>query len=204
MVLLFRVGLLFKICISRFVAFSCTIYILWSCDRYNVDGFISKYRVIKFYVYCTVPNRCKFIFSILTKFIYVFHSSFSRNKSCTFWFTGSRVWLVSGFNVEYAATTFVLFFLSEYSNILIMCCLISIFFFGGWLPFFFFFIPGWFWMSLKVCLVVFFFILIRALLPRYRYDQLMNIGWKVLLPISFVYFFLVSLYVYLLDVTFIF
>jgi NADH-quinone oxidoreductase subunit H len=106
--------------------------------------------------------------------------------------------------VEYAATTFVLFFLSEYSNILIMCCLISIFFFSGWLPFFFFFIPGWFWMSLKVCFVVFIFILVRALLPRYRYDQLMNIGWKVLLPISFVYFFLVSIYAYFFDVTFIF
>jgi len=112
--------------------------------------------------------------------------------------------LVSGFNVEYAATTFVLFFLSEYSNILIMCCLISIFFFNGWLPFLFFFIPGWFIMSFKVCMVVFFFILIRSVLPRYRYDQLMNIGWKVLLPVSFVYFFMVSIYIYVFVVAFIF
>jgi len=112
--------------------------------------------------------------------------------------------LVSGFNVEYAATTFVLFFLSEYSNILIMCCLISIFFFNGWLPFLFFFISGWFIMSFKVCMVVFFFILIRSVLPRYRYDQLMNIGWKVLLPVSFVYFFMVSIYIYTFDAAFIF
>jgi len=106
--------------------------------------------------------------------------------------------LVSGYNVEYAATTFVLFFLAEYSNILIMSSLITIFFFGGWLPLFnfsfFFLIPGWFWISLKVCFVVFFFILIRATVPRYRYDQLMNIGWKVLLPVSLSYLFFVSVY----------
>ena len=106
--------------------------------------------------------------------------------------------LVSGYNVEYAATTFVLFFLAEYSNILIMSSLITIFFFGGWLPIFnflfFFLIPGWIWMSLKVCFVVFFFILIRATVPRYRYDQLMNIGWKVLLPISLAYLFFVSVF----------
>ena len=106
--------------------------------------------------------------------------------------------LVSGYNVEYAATTFVLFFLAEYSNILIMSSLITIFFFGGWLPIFnfsfFFFIPGWIWMSSKVCFVVFFFILIRATVPRYRYDQLMNIGWKVLLPISLAYLFFISVF----------
>jgi NADH-quinone oxidoreductase subunit H len=106
--------------------------------------------------------------------------------------------LVSGYNVEYAATTFVLFFLAEYSNILIMSSLITIFFFGGWLPIFnfsfFYLIPGWVWMSLKVCFVVFFFILIRATVPRYRYDQLMNIGWKVLLPISLAYLFFVSVF----------
>lgn len=106
--------------------------------------------------------------------------------------------LVSGYNVEYAATTFVLFFLAEYSNILIMSSLITIFFFGGWLPLFniviFSFVPGWIWMSLKVCFVVFFFILIRATVPRYRYDQLMNIGWKVLLPISLSYLFFVSVF----------
>jgi NADH-quinone oxidoreductase subunit H len=106
--------------------------------------------------------------------------------------------LVSGYNVEYAATTFVLFFLAEYSNILIMSSLITIFFFGGWLPILnfslFFLVPGWIWMSAKVCFIVFFFILIRATVPRYRYDQLMNIGWKVLLPISLAYLFFISVF----------
>lgn len=104
--------------------------------------------------------------------------------------------LVSGYNVEYSATTFVLFFLAEYSNILIMSSLITIFFFGGWLPILNFevlyFISGWFWISIKVCFIVFMFILVRATVPRYRYDQLMNIGWKVLLPISLAYLFFIS------------
>lgn len=113
--------------------------------------------------------------------------------------------LVSGYNVEYAATTFVLFFLAEYSNILIMSSLITIFFFGGWLPILnfslFFLIPGWIWMSAKICFIVFFFILIRSTVPRYRYDQLMNIGWKVLLPISLAYLFFISVFfwIYISD-----
>lgn len=100
--------------------------------------------------------------------------------------------LVSGYNVEYAATTFVLFFLAEYSNILIMSVLIVIFFFGGWISLFFF-LPGWLIMILKVCFVVFLFIIVRATLPRYRYDQLMNIGWKVLLPLSLLNFIFYSI-----------
>jgi len=112
--------------------------------------------------------------------------------------------LVSGYNVEYSATTFVLFFLAEYSNILIMSSLITILFFGGWSPLlnieFFFFIPGWVWMSLKVFFIVFFFILVRATVPRYRYDQLMSIGWKVLLPISLSYFFFVSVFYWVIMV----
>jgi len=79
-----------------------------------------------------------------------------------------------------------------------MSSLITIFFFGGWLPFFnlkiFFFIPGWIWMSLKICFIVFCFILIRATVPRYRYDQLMNIGWKILLPIALSYLFFISIF----------
>jgi len=116
--------------------------------------------------------------------------------------------LVSGYNVEYAATTFVLFFLAEYSNILIMSSLITILFFGGWMPLFnfgfFFLIPSWVWISFKVCAVVFMFILVRATLPRYRYDQLMNIGWKVLLPISLAYLFFVSCYFWIFIADFFF
>jgi len=96
--------------------------------------------------------------------------------------------LVSGYNVEYSAMGFALFFLGEYANMLLMSSLTSVLFLGGWLaPFFLFFIPNYIWFSLKICLGVAFFIWTRAALPRFRYDQLMILGWKVFLPLSIGY-----------------
>ena len=99
--------------------------------------------------------------------------------------------LVSGYNVEYSAMTFALFFLGEYANMLLMSSFITILFIGGWLPpldfLVFNSIPGSIWFSFKIILGVIFFILTRAALPRYRYDQLMFIGWKCLLPLSLGY-----------------
>ena len=99
--------------------------------------------------------------------------------------------LVSGYNVEYSAMTFALFFLGEYANMLLMSSFVAILFLGGWLPiiniFPFNFIPGSFWFGLKIILGVIFFIVTRATLPRYRYDQLMYIGWKCFLPFSLGY-----------------
>lgn len=97
--------------------------------------------------------------------------------------------LVSGFNVEYSSLTFALFFLAEYSNMILMCSLMVILFFGGWLPIIniapFTLLPNWFWFSIKVVFFMFLFIWVRSSLPRYRYDQLMTLGWKVILPLSF-------------------
>ena len=99
--------------------------------------------------------------------------------------------LVSGYNVEYSSMTFALFFLGEYSNMLLMSALSSILFLGGWLPIFhiapLYFLPGSLWFSLKVILGAIFFILTRATLPRYRYDQLMYLGWKSFLPFAIGY-----------------
>jgi len=99
--------------------------------------------------------------------------------------------LVSGYNVEYSAMTFALFFLGEYANMLLMSVFAAILFLGGWLPFLnifpFSIFPGSFWFSIKIVLGVIFFVLTRAGLPRYRYDQLMFIGWKVFLPFSLSY-----------------
>jgi NADH-quinone oxidoreductase subunit H len=99
--------------------------------------------------------------------------------------------LVSGYNVEYSAMTFALFFLAEYSNMLLMSSLSAILFLGGWLPPFnifpLYFIPGSLWFSIKVCIGAIFFILTRATLPRYRYDQLMYLGWKCFLPFAIGY-----------------
>ena len=96
--------------------------------------------------------------------------------------------LVAGYNVEYSAMGFALFFLGEYANMILMCSLTSIIFLGGWLsPFnliFFRYIPSSFWFSIKTTLLLFGFIWIRSAFPRYRYDQLMYLGWKVFLPLS--------------------
>ena len=104
--------------------------------------------------------------------------------------------LVSGYNVEYSAMTFALFFLGEYANMLLMSAVITLLFLGGWLPIFsiipFTIVPGVLWFSIKICLSVFFFIITRAALPRYRYDQLMYIGWKCFLPLSISYLLFTS------------
>ena len=101
--------------------------------------------------------------------------------------------LVSGYNVEYSAMGFTLFFLGEYSNMLLMSSLTTILFLGGWLaPFNLNFLPGSFWFSLKIILFIIFFIVARAILPRYRYDQLMRLGWKVFLPMTISWFLYTS------------
>ena len=102
--------------------------------------------------------------------------------------------LVSGYNVEYSSMTFALFFLGEYANMLQMSVLLSIFFLGGWLPFFTVvnIVPDVVWLFLKAGLGASFFIVTRAALPRYRYDQLMNVGWKCFLPLSIGYLICVT------------
>lgn len=96
--------------------------------------------------------------------------------------------LVSGYNVEYSSSGFVLFFLAEYSNIILMSHILVLFFFGGFSFF-----------SFKVLLVLFFFVLIRAAFPRYRYDQLMRLGWKVFLPFSLGFFLFVTVLLFLMN-----
>tara|TARA_B110000090_G_scaffold107942_1_gene120983 strand:+ start:977 stop:1954 length:978 start_codon:yes stop_codon:yes gene_type:complete len=100
--------------------------------------------------------------------------------------------LVSGYNVEYSAMGFALFSLGEYANMLLMSSLNVILFFGGWLPPIgaLSFIPGAIWFGIKISFFVILFVWMRAALPRYRYDQLMGLGWKVFLPISLGYLML--------------
>lgn len=104
--------------------------------------------------------------------------------------------LVAGYNVEYSSMGFALFFLGEYANMIVMSSLCAIFFLGGWLPLFnfaiFYWIPGVFWFGLKIILFLFLFVWVRAAYPRYRYDQLMTLGWKVLLPLSLAWVVLVA------------
>ncbi len=99
--------------------------------------------------------------------------------------------LVGGYNVEYSAMTFALFFLGEYANMILMSGMTTILFLGGWLPpldvAWLNWIPGIVWFAAKIAFCLFVFIWVRATLPRYRYDQLMRLGWKVFLPLSLFY-----------------
>ncbi|MDM8335588.1 NADH-quinone oxidoreductase subunit NuoH [Wolbachia pipientis] len=104
--------------------------------------------------------------------------------------------LVSGYNVEYSSMPFALFFLGEYANMILASAMMAIFFLGGWYPplelSLLYKIPGLIWFILKIVLLLFIFIWIRATIPRYRYDQLMRLGWKMFLPISVLWVILIS------------
>ena len=132
-----------------------------------------------------------YIIPLLPMFFLFYISMLAETNRHPFDLPEAEAELVSGYNVEYSAMTFALFFLAEYANMLLMCAFSSILFLGGWLPLLniklFTYIPGSFWFSLKILLGVVFFILTRAALPRYRYDQLMHIGWKSFLPLSLGY-----------------
>jgi len=104
--------------------------------------------------------------------------------------------LVAGYNVEYSSMPFALFFLGEYANMILTSAMMTILFLGGWLPpfglEFLSFVPGIIWFIGKICFVLFCFLWVRATFPRYRYDQLMRLGWKVFLPISLFWVVLIS------------
>jgi NADH-quinone oxidoreductase subunit H len=122
-------------------------------------------------------------------FIIFFISSLAETNRHPFDLPEAESELVSGYNVEYSAMGFALFSLAEYSNILLMCSLNTILFWGGWYPplSLFSFLPFSFWFGIKITIFAIIFVYARAILPRYRYDQLMNLGWKILLPLSFGY-----------------
>lgn len=126
---------------------------------------------------------------LFPSFLLFFISALAETNRVPFDLPEAEAELVSGYSVEYSAMGFALFFLGEYGNMLLMCALTVILFFGGWLPPFTFlsFIPESIWFGLKLSFFVIVFIWVRSTLPRYRYDQLMHLGWKVLLPLSLGY-----------------
>ena len=109
----------------------------------------------------------------------------AENKRVPFDLPEAESELVAGYQVEYSSTLYLLFMLGEYMNIVLMCAMTTILFLGGWHPLpFLGFIPGVIWFIFKVCAVFFMFAMVKAIVPRYRYDQLMRLGWKVFLPLS--------------------
>jgi NADH-quinone oxidoreductase subunit H len=129
-----------------------------------------------------------YIIPLFPVFLMFFISALAETNRAPFDLPEAEAELVAGYNVEYSAMGFALFFLGEYTNILVMCALLTVLFLGGWLPLINIFplnyIPGPVWFGLKMSLMVFVFIWVRGAYPRYRYDQLMRLGWKVLLPLS--------------------
>lgn len=102
--------------------------------------------------------------------------------------------IVAGHMVEYSGMAFALFFLAEYANMILMSAMTSIFFLGGWLSPVGFLPDGFFWMAMKMSSILFFFLWIRATFPRYRYDQLMRLGWKVFVPLTLVWILVVGVW----------
>ena len=129
-----------------------------------------------------------FVVPLFPMAIIFFISTLAETNRHPFDMPEAEAELVSGYNVEYSAMTFALFFLGEYANMILMAGMTTILFLGGWLPILdvapFNWIPGPIWFALKMAFVLFIFLWVRATFPRYRYDQLMRLGWKVFLPIS--------------------
>ncbi len=130
-----------------------------------------------------------FIFSgLFPMFVVFFISALAETNRHPFDLPEAEAELVAGYNVEYSSMAFALFFLGEYANMILMSGMTTVLFLGGWLPPVaaapFTMVPGPVWFALKVAALLFVFIWVRAALPRYRYDQLMRLGWKVFLPLS--------------------
>lgn len=132
-----------------------------------------------------------FALPLFPMFAVFFISTLAETNRAPFDLPEGESELVAGYFVEYSSMSFALFFLGEYANMILMSSMTVILFLGGWLPPIdlapFNLIPGPIWFILKICLVLFVFLWVRATTPRYRYDQLMRLGWKVFLPFSLIY-----------------
>ncbi|MEB3702310.1 NADH-quinone oxidoreductase subunit H [Candidatus Bealeia paramacronuclearis] len=130
-----------------------------------------------------------FVIPLLPMAVIFMISALAETNRAPFDLPEAEAELVSGYNVEYSSITFALFFLGEYANMILMSGIGSVLFLGGWLPPFnfapFTWVPGIVWFALKISFLLFIFLWARATLPRYRYDQLMRLGWKVFLPFTF-------------------
>jgi NADH-quinone oxidoreductase subunit H len=133
-------------------------------------------------------NTVWFAIPLLPMFIIFFICALAETNRLPFDLPEDEASLVAGFSTEYSSASFVLFFLAEYASMILMSAMTVILFLGGWLPPFdiapFNYIPAVFWFMLKITFILFLFLWVRGTFPRYRYDQLMRLGWKVFLPLS--------------------
>jgi NADH-quinone oxidoreductase subunit H len=141
-----------------------------------------------------------FVIPLFPMFVIFFISALAETNRPPFDLPEAEAELVAGYQTEYSGMMYALFWLGEYANILLMCAMGSILFLGGWLSpidmYPFILVPGAIWLILKILLLFILFALVKAIVPRYRYDQLMRLGWKVFLPMSLIWVVLTSSYLF--------
>ena len=141
-----------------------------------------------------------FIIPLFPMFVIFFISALAETNRPPFDLPEAEAELVAGYQTEYSGMMYAMFWLGEYANILLMCAMGAILFLGGWLSpieiYPFTLIPGAIWLILKILFLFFLFALVKAIVPRYRYDQLMRLGWKVFLPFSLVWVVLTASYLF--------
>jgi NADH-quinone oxidoreductase subunit H len=175
------------------IGFILICVVLWA-GTFNVSGIVEGQRGHVFgFINAYAFNPL--LFPIAVMFLI---SSMAETARAPFDLTEAESELVAGYQTEYSSMAFALFWLGEYANVLLMCALNAILFWGGYLPPFdwapLYAVPGILWFFAKILLMFFIFAWVKATVPRYRYDQLMRLGWKVFLPISLFWVFLVSGY----------
>ena len=144
-----------------------------------------------------------FVIPLFPMFVIFFISALAETNRPPFDLPEAEAELVAGYQTEYSGMMYAMFWLGEYANILLMCSLGSILFLGGWLPaiegFPFNFIPDFMWLILKILFLFILFSLVKAIVPRYRYDQLMKLGWKIFLPMSLLWVVITASYLFYFD-----
>ena len=175
------------------IGFILICVVLWA-GTFNLTGIVEAQRGHGF----GIVNGFYFNLLLFPMWVVFFISSLAETQRVPFDLTEAESELVAGYQTEYSSMAFALFWLGEYANILLMCALNTLLFFGGWLPPIdwapLYYVPGIIWFLLKTLFFFFMFSWVMATVPRYRYDQLMRLGWKIFLPMSLIFVFVISGY----------
>jgi NADH-quinone oxidoreductase subunit H len=175
------------------IGFILICVVLWA-GTFNLNGIVEAQRGHGL----GIVNGFFFNLLLFPMWVVFLISSMAETARTPFDLTEAESELVAGYQTEYSSMSFALFWLGEYANVLLMCALNAILFFGGWLPPLelevLYWIPGWIWLFAKIFFFFFVFSWVKATVPRFRYDQLMRLGWKVFLPLSLLFVVLVSGY----------
>ena len=174
--------------------------VLWA-GTFNVGGIVEAQKGAAIFGWVNGYFANPLLFPMAVVF---FISSLAETQRAPFDLTEAESELVAGYQTEYSSMAFALYWLGEYANVILMCALNATLFWGGYLPPLdipvLYYVPGIIWLLAKMCFFFFCFSWVKATVPRYRYDQLMRLGWKIFLPLSLLFVFLVSGYLMLMRV----